>query len=179
MEHYLFVLYLALPALFGNAIPIVTKKLNWFKALNTPIDFYKTFRGKRISGNNKTIRGFISASLVGLLVGLLQYFLDQQNIILIPFFNSFYQFISFGFLAGLSALLGDLIESFVKRQLNIKPGHPFIPFDQIDHLLGFILFTYPMIHWNWNEILFILSFGIISPITNIISYKLKIKDTYW
>lgn len=179
MELFWLTFYLTLPAFLGNSIPVIAKKLNWLKFLNIPVDFYKTFRKKRISGDNKTIRGFVFAIIIGLITGLLQYFLHQQNIFLIPYFNELNQFILFGVIGGFSALFGDVIESFFKRQLNIKPGKPFIPFDQLDYLIGFSLLTYPLIHWSFTQFLYIFSFGLISPIVNLISYHLKIKDTYW
>ena len=105
------------------------------------MDFGKTFRHKRIFGANKTFRGFVFGVFIAILITSGQYFLAQKNIINIEFLNSFGQYFLFGFLSGFGALLGDAIESFFKRQIGIAPGRPFIPLDQIDYLIMFILFT--------------------------------------
>ena len=34
----------------------------------------------------------------------------------------------------------ELVNSFIKRRVNIKPGEPFIPFDQINAVVGGLLF---------------------------------------
>ena len=36
---------------------------------------------------------------------------------------------------GFAALLGDIIESFVKRRYGLKPGATFQPWDSIDYTL--------------------------------------------
>jgi len=51
----------------------------------------------------------------------------------------------FGFLMGFGALLGDMTKSFFKRRLGYAPGKPFIPFDQLDFVVGALLFTYPLV----------------------------------
>jgi CDP-2,3-bis-(O-geranylgeranyl)-sn-glycerol synthase len=83
----------------------------------------------------------------------------------------------FGFLLGFGALFGDLIESFFKRRLNIKPGKPFIPFDQLDLAIGAILLTWPLYSYKWIEILVILALTFVLPIlANRIGYALKIRN---
>ena len=40
------------------------------------------------------------------------------------------------------ALLGDIIESFFKRRIGKKRGEDWIPFDQIDFILGVFFFSF-------------------------------------
>jgi CDP-2,3-bis-(O-geranylgeranyl)-sn-glycerol synthase len=40
------------------------------------------------------------------------------------------------------ALLGDIIESFFKRRVGRKRGEDWIPFDQIDFILGVLFFSF-------------------------------------
>ncbi len=175
---YLFIL--TLPALLANASPIIFAKLNILNQLNKPVDFGKTFRKKRLFGKNKTFRGYFSGILTSILVSIILYFFAKNHLISIPFLNSFNSFVFFGFISGLSAILGDSIESFFKRQFNIAPGKPFIPFDQTDYLISFLLFTNFLAHWNMKEIIIILSFGLVlNPIANTIAYFLGIKKTFW
>lgn len=129
-------------ALLGlaNMAPVFFKKI---PILGAPIDRGKTWRGKRIFGNNKTWRGIIAAILVGFLFFLLQRYLFSRwsffgtisitNYLALPWF--------FGALVGGGAIVGDLIKSFFKRRFNVPAGKSWIPFDQIDYLLGGLLAT--------------------------------------
>ena len=47
-------------------------------------------------------------------------------------------FILLGALMGGGALIGDLVKSFVKRRLNVPPGKPWFPWDQLDWIVGAI-----------------------------------------
>jgi len=93
-------------------------------------------------GNNKTWRGIFFGIIASILAAYMQYFLYRyeyfSNLSFIDY--SSYSFVMIGFLFGAGALCGDIVESFFKRQLNIKPGRPFPPFDQIDWIFGSLLF---------------------------------------
>ena len=176
---YIQLLYLALPCFLANIIPVLADGLNLFPSLKKPLDNNKTIFKKRIFGSHKTWRGLILGVTIAIIVSLLQYFLAKTGLIKIEFLSNLEEFILFGFLAGLGAILGDAIESFFKRQLNIPSGEPFIVFDQIDYILGFILFTSLLIPWSLEHILELLVFSLIAhPISNFIAYIFKLKKTY-
>jgi len=178
--HYLIVFYLLFPAFLANMAPQLATRFNIWGKLYYPVDFKETVFGKRIFGDNKTWRGFLFGVVGAILVALVQYWLDKVNIIVIGELDGFWQFILFGFLAGFGALLGDSAESFIKRQLAIGSGHPLIPLDQIDYLVGYLVLTSFLIAWSWSEIIFVLLCGImLNPLANTIAYLLKIKKTYW
>ncbi|KKQ36051.1 MAG: hypothetical protein US52_C0011G0015, partial [candidate division WS6 bacterium GW2011_GWA2_37_6] len=84
----------------------------------------------------------------------------------------------YAFLSGLGAIAGDSIKSFFKRRVNIKPGKAWIPFDQIDYIFGGILFVLPYIQLDiiYYVLIFIL-YLIIHPITTVIGYYIKLKDS--
>ena len=42
------------------------------------------------------------------------------------------------------ALMGDIIESFFKRRIGKKRGEDWIPFDQLDFILGVLFFSFLM-----------------------------------
>jgi CDP-2,3-bis-(O-geranylgeranyl)-sn-glycerol synthase len=86
-------------------------------------------------------------------------------------------FIVYGFLSGMGALLGDAIKSFFKRRVNIKPGSTWFPFDQIDYIVGGILFLMPLIMLTLVQYLitFFVWFGM-HLISTYIGYLLKLKD---
>lgn len=166
-------LWLLLPALFANSTPILFK---WVPFLNYPIDFNKKFRGKPLFGKNKTYRGFIFGVLMAILIVYIQYLLYPftKNISLINYtkINIFL----LGFLIGFGTLLGDLIESFFKRRLNIKPGELWFPFDQIDWVVGALFFMsfYVKVSWMYIFISIILAI-ILHPFANLSGYYLGIK----
>ncbi len=166
------IIYLLLPGYFANMSPAFSSKINF---LNYPVDFNKTIFGKRIFGKNKTFRGFFFAIIFAIIIAYVQSLLNL-NVNLIDYKN----FILIGFLMGFGAMFGDLIESFFKRQLNIPPGHRFLPFDQIDHVMGSLLFL--SISYSISLKIFIIAIMITFPlhlIINYIAYKLRLRNTYW
>lgn len=175
-------LYFFLPAYIANMIPVFAAKILG-KRFDTPVDFGKTLNGKPLFGSHKTWRGLITGIIGGILIAWLQQYLYSTNL----FFEelsildySVVNIVAFGFLLSFGALAGDMVKSFFKRRMNIKPGKPWIPFDQLDFVIGGLLVT---------AIIFIPSFWIIltlliiSPIlhilTNNIGYLIKVKDTKW
>lgn len=155
-------LYFILPAYCANAAPVIFGG-------GTPIDFGKTFLdGKPIFGSHKTIRGFFAGLIVGTLVAFVQNAAFQFNVLL-------------GFVLSLGALVGDLFDSFVKRRLGFPPGSSFPIADQLDFVVGALLFSLlipplPDVH----GILIVL---VITPpihlITNFLAFRLGVKGTPW
>lgn len=129
-------LWFLLPAGAANMAPVFAAHL--FPSWNTPVDLGHSFQGQRIFGDHKTIRGLIAGTLVGGLVFILQRALFARFEILSPL--AYPDFATaplwFGSLQGFSALIGDLAKSFIKRLRAIRPGGPWMPFDQIDWAIG-------------------------------------------
>jgi CDP-2,3-bis-(O-geranylgeranyl)-sn-glycerol synthase len=154
-------LKLVFPAYCANAAPVIVGG-------GPPMDFGKNFvDGKRVFGRNKTFRGFFFGLTVGFLVGLIEVL-------------GFGYPALFAVLSPLGALLGDLTGAFLKRRLNIPPGGLLPVVDQVDFVVGAILFSFPL--------------GIVSPelavamliitppihlLTNFAAYKLKLKSNPW
>lgn len=143
IANILFTLFFFLPAGVANSAPVIAAKIPGLKNFNQPIDFGLKFRGIRVFGDHKTIRGY----LAGILISIVLVYIEK----LIYMNSEFIQEISyvdysetnvfiFGFLLGFGALLGDSIKSFFKRRVGIKPGKSWFPFDQIDYILGGLLF---------------------------------------
>ncbi len=178
--HLLFLLYLALPAFFANMAPVLAEKYRLWPKLNIPIDFGKTFQGKRLFGDHKTLRGFVIGILIAMFVSAIQFILNRYGVIIFSALRNFFEFLAYGFLSGLGALVGDAVKSFFKRQFGIPSGGPFIPFDQVDYILGFLFFTSLLVDWSFRD--GILLFGsalILNPLINLLSYLLGIKKTFW
>lgn len=149
------------PAYAANGAPILFG--GW-----GPIDKKKKLFGKRIFGDNKTIRGAISGILAGLIVGLILY----------PFFN--YMPI-IGLMMGIGTIVGDLFGSFIKRRLGFKPGMQFPIMDQFGFVIFALIFAFSLGHMpNIYGIAFIIILtGIMHPATNIIANKMSLKDVPW
>lgn len=174
--------YFFLPAYFSNMTPPIAKKLNLFPSLDKPIDFNKKLFGKPILGGHKTWRGAILALMIGLIFSLLQRFLFQfqffQRISIIDY--SRINIFLFGLLISLGEIMGDLFFAFIKRRLNLPPGAPFIPFDQINYVVGAFLFLYPVYKIDlsiWAFLLFSTFF--LHIFVNRLGYLLKIHSARW
>lgn len=85
-----------------------------------------------------------------------------------------------GFLLSFGALIGDLIGSFIKRRLNLERGQPAPPLDQLDFILGALVFSF-IVFIPPLEIIIVLV--ILTPIihltANVIGYKLGLKKEPW
>ncbi|MEM3765466.1 MAG: CDP-2,3-bis-(O-geranylgeranyl)-sn-glycerol synthase [Candidatus Bathyarchaeia archaeon] len=152
------------PAYCANAIPVLAGG-------GLPLDFGKNFLdGKPVFGKNKTFRGFFSGLIIGTIAGFVEAAVFQE-----------YQGIGyFGFFLSLGALLGDLAGAFLKRRLGIPPGELFPIVDQVDFVVGALIFAIPL-HVLFFEL--ILAVLIITPplhmATNFAAYKLGLKSNPW
>ena len=176
------VAYFCLPVYLANMSPVIIDKIGLFKFLKVPVDFGQELWGKPILGKGKTWRGMVSGVIVAMaIVGIQKIIFQYPQIesISIVDFNKV-NFLVFGFLAGLGAMVGDLIKSFFKRRIGIASGKCWPVADQLDFILGFILFTYWLVYPSWAIIgLACLLTLILHPLTNIIGYLLKIKKVWW
>ncbi|MBI5392708.1 CDP-archaeol synthase [Candidatus Woesearchaeota archaeon] len=168
-------LYLFIPAIVANSMPVFVKKVNF---LNYPIDFGKEYKGKRIFGDHKTFRGFFFGILGAILIILLQQYLAKY-----PFFAeltlvdfSKVNALLFGFLIGLGVLTGDAVKSFFKRRADIAPGKSWIPFDQLDLIIGGLIFISSVYLPPLKVIIFAFIVGPLLHIGfNLLGYYLGIK----
>jgi CDP-2,3-bis-(O-geranylgeranyl)-sn-glycerol synthase len=175
-------LYFFLPAYFANMTPPIAKRLGFLEFLAKPIDFDKKFLGKPIFGSHKTWRGAILAFLVGFLIAIFQKFLFNfeifKKISILDY--SKINIYSFAILISFGQIFGDLLFAFIKRRIGLKPGAPFIPFDQTNYVIGSFLFLQPYLKFDfkiWLTI-FVLTF-FLHIIFNRLGYYLKIHQAKW
>ncbi len=152
------------PAYCANGTPVLAGG-------GPKMDFGRNFiDGKRIFGNNKTFRGFFFGWSVGFVVGIVEG--------LVFGFKDFP--ILFSVLTPLGALIGDLTGAFIKRRIDIAPGGILPVVDQIDFVVGALVFALPMALVNWQLAVTVL---LITPpihlFTNFVAYKLKLKKHPW
>jgi CDP-2,3-bis-(O-geranylgeranyl)-sn-glycerol synthase len=171
-------MYLMLPAYISNMSPLIGRK--FLPLYNKPLDFHLTFRKKRIFGNNKSIGGILTGIIAGTITCFIQHLIQNNNLFLNITYLNYSNWLIIGLLLSFGALAGDFIKSFFKRQIEIKPGKKFIPFDQIDFSIGALLFLSFSILLPIKMIItiIILSF-ILHIITNHISFYLGIRKEKW
>jgi CDP-2,3-bis-(O-geranylgeranyl)-sn-glycerol synthase len=171
-------LYYLSPAYAANSIPVLFGG-------GTPIDFGRKFRdGKRIFGDGKTWRGFFFGLIAAFLMGLLWFYLSQNGPLSETYYGISFRMPDplFGIYLGFGALLGDLVKSFFKRRLGFKRGQAFWIADQLDFVVGALIFAYIFApnFITWPEILVLL---LVSPamhlIANLIAYKCHRKKEWW
>ncbi|MBI4980857.1 CDP-archaeol synthase [Candidatus Woesearchaeota archaeon] len=160
-------LYFFLPAYVANMAPVLFRWIPW---LNKPVH-------ERLLGGHKTWRGIVVATIMGAIVFALQkyaYAVGFDKIALIDY-NNFSWLM--GALLGAGAILGDAVESYYKRKAGIPPGHSWMPWDQLDFviggvLLGMILYVPPA------EVVLVLL--VASPVlhiaTNYIGYLIGVNE---
>jgi len=162
-------IYFMLPAYLANMAPVIVKKS--FKKLAIPVN-------TNIFGKNKTYRGLIFGILFAIIIAFIQYLVYPQlkDLSFLDYSNWF----KIGFLMGFGAVFGDIIESLVKRRLKYKPGQPFVPLDQLDFVLGSLLFISLIFIPTIKMIItiIIVSF-ILHVLVNHSAYYLKIRNEKW
>jgi CDP-2,3-bis-(O-geranylgeranyl)-sn-glycerol synthase len=152
--------WFSLPMYAANLIPVVIKRL---PILNIPIDGGIRWRGKPIFGSHKTVRGFVFGIFGAIVVAYLQYTLFSLGGVwqMISLFDySMFPLWFFGFCMGFGALVGDAVESFFKRRIGIDPGKSWLVFDQVDYVVGALLFTSILFIPSVLHIITILVLGI-------------------
>ena len=135
-----------------------------------PLDGGRTFRGRRLLGANKTLRGFVImvpatgvsfAVLAGVLGGL-----PSGPAGLWPISSADYALL--GTWAGFGFMLGELPNSFVKRQFGVAPGHAakgvytgplFLMLDRVDSILGMLLALAIVVPVPWLTCAYVLIAG--------------------
>ena len=164
------------PAYFANGMPVN------FGGGRTIDGGRRFLDGKPIFGSHKTFRGFFAGLVIGTLVGFVEYFLlEASNSFAFPLVITFSPSVFLGFALSLGALVGDLMDSFIKRRLNIPPGAPLPVVDQLDFVVGALIFSFAI--GELPSPLVTLIVVIITPpihlLTNFLAYLLGVKKEWW
>ena len=159
-----YAIYFMLPAYLANVTALAFGG-------GKPLDFNHNFNdGRRLIGNGVTIRGTIIGILIGTLVGIVQGILTG---------NIIYGLL-LGFTLGAGALIGDACGSFIKRRLNIGRGKPAPLLDQLDFVIGALLFASLIVVLPLEMIVIILVLTLFLHLgANIIAYLLGIKEVWY
>jgi CDP-2,3-bis-(O-geranylgeranyl)-sn-glycerol synthase len=163
LNDLLIAVYVAIPTYVANSTPVMLGG-------GAPIDRGREFLdGRRILGNNKTMKGFACGMLLGSIAGLAQAILFRN-----------YTLVLVGILASLGALLGDLFGAFLKRRLDISPGRPLPVVDQLDFILGALVLTSPLLNITMGAVLILVIATVpIHLFSNAVAYLLRLKERPW
>ena len=96
-------------------------RTSFSRRLLIPLDAGLRFRGRRVFGDNKTVRGFI-VMVPGAALAFSSLSAVLSGSSADPWPLSIAGYAALGALAGLGFMAGELPNSFVKRQLDIAPG---------------------------------------------------------
>jgi CDP-diglyceride synthetase len=154
--------------------------LRWdlLKPLKRPLDGRRTYRGRRLFGDNKTWRGALCMTtgvvIATVLLWQWGWWLDQ-----LPGAVRASSPLIVGLLVGLGTVMGELPNSFLKRQLDIAPGTrrhspagaALAVLDQGDLVLGIWVLLMPV--WVmpvWLVAVAFVAISAIHAVINVIGY---------
>lgn len=181
VENLLFALWFFLPAGFANASPVFANRIPIINKFDTQIDFGAKIGDKQLLGKNKTWRGLLFGIAVAVATLALQKLIFNNSVWLQQSLPTTvdYSTVSLwlGVLLGLGALVGDAVESFLKRQMNIKSGETWFPFDQTDYIVGGLLISSIMVSLDFAQVItvFLMWFGL-HLLSTYVGFSLGLKD---
>ncbi|MBN1849300.1 MAG: CDP-archaeol synthase [Deltaproteobacteria bacterium] len=181
-------LYLGSPLFLAAPVQGLTMKYDWLTFLKKPMDMGFSIRGKRVFGDHKTWRGATIQIIFCLVGALLQ--MDLQNAGFIPSWVPLLDYhkhaLVNGLLLGIGSTLGELPNSFLKRQIGIAPGMKgrnalkfiFFLFDQVDLALGIWIFLFFLIKPSFCLIAYSLLLTIVLHVSvSSVGYLLGMRKT--
>ncbi len=174
-------LYLFLPAYIANMMPVFAARLGILRFLDISIDAGFSLGGKALFGRNKTVRGFVLGVTGGLVVGVFQFFFaEEMRLLSLLSYDNLAFSLALAFLLSFGALVGDSVKSFLKRRIGKKPGSQWLFADQIDYVLGGLLFMLPVYRPSLFTLSTILIFSpIATAVANVIGYWINVKKVWW
>lgn len=159
------VLFLTLPIFLSGLTFIVILKIGLGKKFAYPLDAGFVWKGKRLFGDNKTIRGPVIMGVFTMVYGFVIYYLLKVQLD----FNLDNQRVLVYFLVvGLVYSLAELPNSFLKRRLSISPGetagkgikrYGFRLLDIFDSLFGCALVYIFFFHFSCETVLVAVILG--------------------
>lgn len=179
------------PVILSGVFNMIFIKTRVYKKHKTPIDHYRCLSdGKRLLGDNKTWIGFFAmiffCSVTQIVWGFIlkEWELETHNELYRIHTNQFVYNLLIGFLFGLTYMLFELPNSFIKRRLDIEPGKTqnsavgivFFMIDQIDSLIGVMAVIYFFSDISFFKYLCYIALGGLTHIgINFILFKFKIR----
>jgi CDP-2,3-bis-(O-geranylgeranyl)-sn-glycerol synthase len=159
-----YAIYFMLPAYLANVSALAFGG-------GAPLDMGRSLKdGRRMLGDGVTWRGTFIGTLIGMVIGLLQGIITGNVL----------QGAILGLALGGGAMVGDACGSFIKRRLKIERGRPAPIMDQLDFVIGALVFASLVVPIPFDLIIFIIIISIFLHLgANIIAYLLGIKNVWY
>lgn len=158
-------LYLMAPAYLANMAPPFVR---YWKGWNRPIH-------ARTLGDHKTVVGYALGVLTAVMATGVQAAIDVPSGLV-----DYAAWPWLGLAFGVGAMTGDSLKSYFKRLRGVPPGGRWIPFDQLDFVLGALLAVMPFVELAWTDVLAILVVTLLGDIAvNRVAFRLGIKSSPW
>ena len=156
------ILYVCIPTIMAGTLHMAIVTFDLLASLRTPLDGNRTFRGRRILGDNKTVRGITVMPAITALffwAQALAYhhcaWARELSFFDYTFTGSAWHPVTAGVVVGLGYAVAELPNSFIKRQLDVPPGAAGRGLgrtiagivDQADSAVGCVLAMY--LFWRW------------------------------
>lgn len=181
-------LWIVAPIALAGLTHVVVIKLGGLQSLAAlPLDFKITLQGRRLFGDNKTLRGLVV--MVTATAGWVAAFewlaaCCHWPVGLSVPYEKAHPFL-WGALAGAGYVAGELPNSFVKRRLGIAAGAAapagiaraaFWTVDQVDSVAGVLVFLYPVWQPSWAVVLCLLGVTLlVHPAVALVMFCLGLK----
>ena len=173
---FVFAWWIIFPAYAANLFPPVVKG-------KIRLDGRENMRdGRRVLGDGKTLEGMIVGIIMGTAVGALEWaVMPYLNAYGAPWGIMFPEMSIFvGFVIAFGAVMGDMAASFIKRRLGMKRGQSAVLMDQLDFIVGAVVFAFAFTQISIYMIFIML---VVTPAIHyascIAGYKMGVKKVPW
>ncbi len=158
-------MYFMAPAYAANMLPPFLK---YWKGWNPPIS-------RRWLGSHKTVLGVAGGVLAAMLTALAQSRLGWADA---PAAEA--TWVGLGLRMGIGAMAGDAVKSFFKRRAHVAPGQSWVPFDQVDFVVGALVLVWPVANLSWLDAVAIVLLSAIGHVlVNHVGYWLGVRPARW
>lgn len=159
------ILYFMVPAYAANMAPPFVR---YWRGWNRPIS-------RRWLGTHKTVMGFAVGVLAAVIATFIQSRIGWDGAPV-----AYDHWATLGLRFGVGAMAGDVAKSLVKRRVGIAPGRPWIPWDQVDFVLGALALIWGAAALSWSDLVAILLLSVAGHVlVNHLGYLLGIRDVRW
>ena len=182
------IMFLGSPVLLAALAHGLCMKYDWFSRFKRPLDLGQTYRKRRLFGEHKTWRAPVVYGVFCTLGTVIQGWCQGKGYL--PQWLLLVDYEKYGYLVGvllgLGMTIGELPNSFLKRQLGISPGKRkggllglvFFLFDQVDLIIGIWVFLSFLIRPSLSLVLwsFLLTFVMHVTVSSV-GYLLGMRKT--
>jgi CDP-2,3-bis-(O-geranylgeranyl)-sn-glycerol synthase len=158
-------LYFMAPAYAANMAPPFVR---YWRGWNRPIS-------RRWLGAHKTVLGFTLGVLAAVTTTFIQSRIAWEGALVASG-----HWAALGLRFGVGAMTGDIAKSFAKRRAGVAPGDRFVPWDQLDFVLGALALVWGAAALSRADVVTIVLLSVAGHVlVNHLGYWLGIRDVKW